>query len=164
MTLGEFIKDTQLPDGAFYYIGAKNGSSFYFIGTAEEYEKNIRSMSWMEHLRQTRRQHRNPNERTEISLKEWRPFDRREVIESYPRISKDGIVVLTSGYEQGLYVIRSEIIKELKTGDSDLDNKNYQKNYYQKVKTRKERKKRELESARKRAQRSREKRKLEKDN
>lgn len=158
MTLGEFIKDTHLPDGALYYIGAKNGSSFYFIGTAEEYEKNICSMSWMEHLRQTRRQHRNPNERTENSLKEWRPFDRREVIESYPRISKDGIVVLTSGYEQGLYAIRSEIVNELKTGDSDLDNKNY----YQKAKARKERKKRELESARKRAQRFREKRKLEK--
>ena len=131
MTLKEFM--TQQPDDeTLYYVGARDGASFIFIGTKDEYFKYIdktiqmtidKLKSSLEFAEYSLRQDEGRIKECRDRLKNFVPYDIREVVEWYgrdPVSDKDlmdgtrkGMNVIIEGSGQGKIWFHQEFLDEM---------------------------------------------------
>lgn len=132
-----------LPGNTIMHIGS--GTNFFFVGTKAEYEARIDSIykhyrdfyerleriytdringigksnkyKTKENKDKSLEFYRKAKENALNYLKHGLPIRERLVIKVYPRMQKDGIVIIVEGQEQGKYWDKSEWDREYKGGD-----------------------------------------------
>lgn len=104
-----------LPDDVCMYIGSVTGNSFFFIGTKKELDIYGRRVD--RDLKEAhKRSYENANRRNNTKLaafweEQYRNFTSfldKLSYEPYNRLKRDGIVIITDGFERGHFWDREE--------------------------------------------------------
>lgn len=117
MKVKDFIK--RYKDGTQFFIGSY--TSFFFIGTAEELQRDARkidaglvlfgNMTLGKRRANERGGHvtyKNGPDAVQNHPYHYVPIRERQVEESYPRCQKDGIVIIVDGIESGRFWTKNE--------------------------------------------------------
>ena len=118
MKILEYMKK-YIPDTVFF-VGS--GSSFFFIGTALEFEKEAYLID-SEFIKMLQTKESKLKERAETFpdeyskddldlVSKYTPVKDRKIIETYPRLQHDGIVIVVTGNENGKYWFKEEYIND----------------------------------------------------